>query len=926
MTASDWARIEDVFNGVVERPLHEQESALDDACAGDSELRAAVQRLLSAHNSAESRVRGVVDRAVVSTATSPDRVGEKVGPYDLIRPIGEGGMGSVYLARRTDDVHGAEVAVKILKQSVIDAERIRRFRAERHILAELSHPGVARLLDGGATEDGAPYLVMEYVDGTPIDDFCAAHELRPRQILELFRKVCDAVAYAHSRLIVHRDIKPANILVTEDGEPKLLDFGIAKLMEDDGAEEAGGLTRTGFRPMTPNYASPEQVRGDPIGTSTDVYALGVVLYELFTGMLPYPVQGASGRTLEDAILGHTPAAPSVIVTREHATRSSDGARTEHGRGTTMPSGRDLRGDLDTIVLKALHKDPHRRYASVEQLSEDLGRHLSGLPVRARPDTLTYRASKFVQRNRGSVLSGTLALIVIISLGASSALQSVRLQQERDALEVERDRAAAVSDFLIDVFRSNDPNESQGLDITAREILANGGRSVREELADEPVVQAAVMDAIGDVYQRLGVYDSAAALQSERVDRVRVHFGERSLEAADALLDFGSVLRDQDRFGEAEEATETALEIRQEILGPEDPATAEAWNNLGTLYGSRSEFARAAEAHEEALRIRSARLGEEDPATITSLNNLASTYNDLGRFDDAIAAGERALAARRALYGTDHTSVAISLNNVASAYEYAGRYDEALPLYEESIEIRERLYPPNHPSILTVVNNLGTLYSRMRDNERARERFAVAVAAHRSRGDRMMLARSLVNLGTVTARTGRHGEAAELLEESIALFTELLGPENPILGYALGGLAEARRGVGDVAGAEEALREAIRIQRVALADTDPALLSSISLLSTVLIEVGRYAEADPLAYEVFEAANATLAEDHPLRIRFAVDLARLRIAQEQPAEARMLLEAAERAATAARGVDDPNGTAARRLLAELDERHGAQSHP
>jgi len=903
MTESRWTRIEELFNDVVELPPPEQRRALEAACVDDTELRAAVEKLLRAHGQDVSRVRKVVDHAIGADPVANARAGENLGSYTLVRSLGEGGMGSVYLAQRSDDVHAAEVAVKILKGPAVEGDRARRFRAERHILADLNHPGIARLLDGGTTVDGAPYLVMEYVDGQPIDDYCVAKELSTRATVELFRAVCDAVQFAHGRLVVHRDLKPANILVTAGNTPKLLDFGIAKLIDQDLDAD---VTQTGFRPMTPNYASPEQVRGDAITTSTDVYALGVLLYELLTGVLPYPGGAQAARALEDAILGHAPTAPSVAVTQETPRRTA----TDGGRNTTA---RGLRGDLDTIVLKALQKDPARRYASVEQLSEDLGRHLVGLPVRARPDTLTYRAGKFVQRNRGSVLSGTLAFLVISLLAGSSALQSVQLKKERDALALERDKAAAVSDFMIGVFRSSDPNEARGVDITAREILANGGRRVREDLANDPAVQAAVMGAIGEVYERLAVYDSAEVLLSAAVDQTRLHYGDTSVEFASALLDLSEVQQSQDRFDEARDAILKAREIFTSILGPDDVRTAEAWNNLGSLHKNLNQFESAEEAHLEALRIRSAALGDDHAVTTVSLNNLMTGYIDVGRFDEAIAMGQRNLAARRTLYGTNHPEVATALNNLANALEMAGRYEDALPIYHESQEVRHTLYPDGHPSILTAANNLGTLYSRLGRNEEARELFIEVAAGQRALGNRSLLGRTLANLGTITARTGRYAEAQRHLREAIDLLSEILGADNPAVAVPLRGLAEAQVGEGDAKGAEQSLREAIRIQRAALSASDPNLSMSVHMLSRLLIDEERFDEAEPVAQEALDIATEALDPAHPLSIKYAIAMAKVRLAQGSLEEARRLLEQAEATALAARGSEDRDAAAARELL-------------
>ncbi len=436
--------------------------------------------------------------------------------------LGEGGMSTVYLAVRADDAYQQKVALKVLAYGADRSDLSARFRAERQILASLDHPGIARLLDGGTTDDGRPYLVMEYIEGAPLDQYCDQHRLGLDARVDLFRQVCAAVQYAHQNLVVHRDIKPSNILVTADGVPRLLDFGIAKLLE--GAELPGAIeaTMTGQRLMTPQYASPEQVEGGAITTATDVYSLGVLLYVLLTGHLPYRLPGTSSDALQRAVVEQDPERPSTAVgraTREGSPRPSERAAGEgptqealsEARGLRPPQlRRKLRGDLDNIVLMALRKEPERRYASVALLSEDLRRYREQLPVAAQPDTLGYRARKFVGRHKAGVGAAAVGLAMILGLAATMTVQAVRLARQRDEIRAERDKALKLTGFLEQVFAGSDPSEARGETLTAREILDKGAARAMAELEDQPETQAALALVIGKVYQSLGLNDRAAA--------------------------------------------------------------------------------------------------------------------------------------------------------------------------------------------------------------------------------------------------------------------------------------------------------------------------------------------------------------------------------------------------------------------------------
>lgn len=825
----------------------------------------------------------------------------RIGPYELIELLGSGGMGAVYRARRTGRDFGGEVAVKLLQAGLAGTEMSRRFARERQILAELSHPGIAHLVDGGASDDGTPYLVMELVEGRPIDIYASDHALSVDERLSLFIDVCAAVRHAHARLVVHTDLKPANVLVDDDGHVHLLDFGIAKLIDDPGS--AGSTTWTQLRPMTPAYASPEQVRGEPIATSTDVYSLGVILYELLTDTLPYPTDTRSGRKLEDAILIHDPEPPSV------AAGPSDGG------GSTATGHID--GDLDTIILKALHKDTERRYGSVEQLADDIERYRAGLAVRARPDTLGYRTGKFVRRHRAAVAGTAVTVTALLTFGVVSTLLGQQLQRERDDAQRAGEEAAAVTDFLVDVFDATDPNRAQGRTLTAREILGSGGVRLRSELAGQPATQGAVASAIGEAYQRLGGYDSAVAHFDYSRQRLQEAHGSGSHEYASSLNRLGRARQAAGDLDEAEALFGEALERFRTLTGPESLEVATSLVNVAGIQAARTQQEAAEASYLEALAIRRARLPEGDEAVALTLNNLGVLYREMGRPDEAITTLRESVEARRSLHGDrPHLGLGASLNNLAGALEEAGRFAEAESLYLESLEMRTALLEPAHPYVLGIRNNLAGLAMQTGRPERAAAEYADLVAIMRSEDfPPMRLAQVLSSHGMALVRAERIEEALALLRESEAIIAREMGAEHVLLAFPRQSLADAYARLGRSRDAERLYRAALAVREGGLPPDHPSVAFSMNKLGGFLLDEGRTEEAAALLEGAKRIRDSTFTADHPDRIDSLIKVGRLRVAQGHRDEGLALIAEAAATAEETRGLDDAQARAARALLAD-----------
>jgi serine/threonine protein kinase len=530
--ADRWREVDRLFEAALDRPPEERVPFLDAACGADAELRAEVAKLLAADEAGSGDFLEQPALALLTTTSGTEREGTpfeiewpegapgpRLGPYRLIAPLQSGGMGTVYRAARDDDQYQRQVAIKMLRAGLCSDEGRHRFRVERQILARLEHPHIARLYEGGETEEGCPYLVMELIDGEPIDRYCDNRRLTIEERLGLFRQVCGAVQHAHQSLLVHRDLKPSNILVTAAGEPKLLDFGIAK--ELDAAAGDAGLTRTGLRLLTPGYGSPEQARGEPVSTASDVYSLGVLLYELLCGRSPYRLEGLAPHEVEREIGTREPLPPSRAV--DPATPEAEAIA--QARGLT-PRGlrRRLAGDLDNVVAHALRKEPHRRYPSAASLSGDLKAHLFDLPVAARPDSLAYRLTKGVRRHRLGVAAAALLVALL-----SGFLVSLRSQQRR--LATERDKAEQALSFLLKAATAANPYESGDGAPTVQDLLDKGAQEAAHGLRDQPEVQAALFESLSRVNARYFRFAEAEALLRQALALRERAFGKGSREAS-----------------------------------------------------------------------------------------------------------------------------------------------------------------------------------------------------------------------------------------------------------------------------------------------------------------------------------------------------------------------------------------------------------
>ncbi|HKV07375.1 MAG TPA: serine/threonine-protein kinase [Thermoanaerobaculia bacterium] len=756
------------MNDALERETALRTAFLESACQGDDELRREVESLLES----EAEIGNFIETPVfrIHGDTQPLAVGQRVGAYQVLRELGRGGMGSVYLAERADKEFEQRVALKVVRRGMDTDEIVRRFRSERQILAHLDHPNIAKLFDGGTTEDGRPYFVMEHVEGRPIDEYCDDRKLSVRERLELFRRVCSAVHFAHQNLIVHRDLKPGNILVTADGIPKLLDFGIAKLL--DPGEEAFALTRLGVRPMTPDYASPEQVRGEAITTASDVYSLGVLLYLLLTGHPPYRPARRDPESLAKEICEKDPLRPSSVIRQVGEARRPDGTAVELTpesvsqvrEGEPQLLKKRLEGDLDNIVLMAMSKDPQRRYASADQLSNDIERHLEGWPVVARKDTLGYRARKFVSRHKGGVAVAALVLLLIVGFSIAMTILWQRAVREQR-------RATSISEFLQKLFTISDPSESRGETITAREMLDEGVKAIEGDLESQPELRAEMMETMGRVYQSLGLYKRARPLLESSLRLRRQELGNDDLRVASTLHNLANVVRGMGENEEAEPLIQEALRIQRSQGETQNIDYASGLTNLGTLLRARGELDKAEDLLEEGLAIKRS-LPDVDPADIAgSLNNLGSFHQTRGHYPKAEQFFKDALAIRQELaQGQLDPDVATSLNNVGSVRQDLGDLPGAEAYYLKALEIRRKLFGDRSSEVARSLSNVGQVRLLQGDATAAEKYLRQALSIADENPDVTLPQRAvyLRHLATALVALGKPAEGEALARESLGI--------------------------------------------------------------------------------------------------------------------------------------------------------------
>jgi len=872
-----WRRAEILFEASLDRPAAEREEFLSRACGPDEELRSTVESLLTQ----EERLGDFLERGLPSPAPDASLAappgaewrGRRLGPYELLDPIGQGGMSAVFLAERRDGELVQQVAIKILPEGAHPAA-LRLFRRERQILARLEHPNIARFLAGGSTEEGVPYVVMEYVEGLAITDYCDSRRLGARERIGLFRKVCAAVQYAHRNLVVHRDLKPGNILVTDDGEPKLLDFGIAKLLDLPRGLGGGDPTITQERFLTPNYASPEQLAGEPVSTASDLYSLGVLLHQLLTGLLPH-----GGRRSELSTPGRDPepemALPSAGVWSRQSSLATSGemhlrAERAAARGTT-PSRlhRDLRGDLDNIILGCLARDPADRYGSVEQLSADLNRYLVGLPILARPAHLGYRVRKFLRRHAVASAATLVATLAVMILLPVIWLHSERLARERDLSRQAQKEAEEVTLFLTDAFRLADPYQAAdveagaGGEVTVREVLDYSSERVRREFQDRPLLRARLMSILAGVYSNLGQVDPAISLYREVLAIRRQELGAQHKELIEGQLGFAFVLLHAGKTAEAETLIEQILGSSDQPAGAEGLRLAEALTMLGMLRTQQGQWREGIAPFEEALAILD-RLKRPKPRlrAVVSIQ-LGVALQRSGELERAEEHLRHALEVLHRIAGEEHPDIASALMVLGRIRADQTDLEAAEELLRQALNMREKLQGPEHPETLTCRSYLGQVLFEKGSFEEAEEMFREVLELDRRilGAEHPDIASDLNSLALASWERGRLEVADSLLEQAVGISRDHWGEENPRTARYLSNRGALLHDLGQEQAAETMLREALVTQAKLLGPEDRDVGATQMHLADLLLKTGRLEEGEAMAREAVRVLSEALSPGH-----------------------------------------------------------------
>lgn len=881
-------RIDDLFCRALQLPPSERGSFLLRQCPDDPDLRREVESLLEAD--AEAERRSFLESSPADGIVEPDGLRDPqpgdlpdqtlVGPYRVLKRLGHGGMGDVYLAVR-EDPYRRYVALKVIRRGADSQDVVARFAIERQILASLEHPGIARLIDGGLTEDGRPYFAMEYVEGQPITRYSDDRRLSVPERLGLFMDVCHAVHYAHQNLVLHRDLKPTNILVTARGHGKLLDFGIAKLLNPQLSHLPAPVTRAESRVLTPEYASPEQIRGEPLTTTSDVYSLGVLLYELLTGRRPHRLQGCTTEQMIRIVSDEVPPNPSVAVMRPIETedpsppdggtgdasssggerRSSGADSVAHDRASTPDRlRRQLRGDLDAIVLKALRKEPNQRYGSAELLAQDIERHLAMQPVSARKGNRRYRLGAFLRRYRVEA-GAAIAVVIALVGGLGIALwQADEARRERDRAESERIRAEEMAGFTESLFTASDPYalSPERLDtLSVREFLNRGAEQVLTGLDDQPTAKAQMLDVVGRVYHRLGSYEEAHPLLVQALELRREHLERTDPDLATSMQHLADLLTDMGDYAPARALLEDALEIGARAWGENHERLATSSFLLGTVLREQGHMEEAEVRQREALEMLRRINGDRDPVVVEFMTELVGTMERQGEFDEAEELARETIVAARRMYGDGHPRLAVALRELGLILQRKAAYGEAEALFRESYAIILGTLGPEHPRVADLLNRIASVRWWQKD-------YAAADSMHRRSielkrriygNEHIEVAWGLNNLASVVRDMGNFSEAEDLLREALGVTAAVRGTDHADYFIVLANLGKTKWAQDQCEEAEPIMRRAVDGLRRTLPKDPLRAPLQAQYLGDCLRRMGRYDEAEPLLIESHAAIRS-----------------------------------------------------------------------
>ncbi len=782
MDKTNWTDVKTIFFKAVELDGKEREVYLNDVCK-TAELKKEIVTLIFAHDNSEKFLEDPVIAYDPVTDNTNLFIGKTFGKYKIDKLIARGGMGLVYLGLRDDEVK-QKAAVKIINPGVSSGIVIKRFQNERQTLANLNHPNISRLLDGGITDDGIQFLVMEYIEGIPIDEYCDKNKLNTKDRLNLFLKVAAVVQYAHQNLVVHRDLKPSNILITQDGEPKLLDFGIAKILSPEG-ERLETVTQKGMWNLTPEFTSPEQIKGETITTTSDVYSLGIVLYKLLTGHSPYKIKSAFHSDISKMITQSEPTKPSEIIYQTIKSKYEE-EKSEINPQTISVTREEsidklhkkLVGDIDNIISMAIRKEPERRYSSVDHFADDIKRYLNNKPVSAHQDSLSYRSVKFIKRNKNILIPAAI-IFIIINLGLAGILwQGYIAAKERDIAKLEAYKSNKIKSFLLEMISAPDPIK-EGNEVKVIDVIKNASQKLSMELSDYPQIEAEIRTMLANTYQNLGVYDSAETeLLKSHLITEKV-FGNKSVETAVSLKSLALIYHYKGDYEKAEKYFKESLAMLKSVERTPSFQTALILDAYGTFVADQGDMEKSEKLTEDALKIAESLKGSEDQEVAMIKNNLATSYHSLNKLDEAEKLYIESLRVFRKHFGNFHLRVSSSLNNIAFIHIYKEDHQKALPLLKESLEIKRTILGDSHPDLIQAYSNVGSTYYNLDDFESA-EKFmlkSIEVGLRNYDPENINLSRSYMWYGRILDGKKDFKKSVYYLERSYLIRKRELGAKN-----------------------------------------------------------------------------------------------------------------------------------------------------
>jgi len=888
MLAERWKKIEELYQAALAEPAEKRAEVLRRACPADPGLCAEVESLLEAACNAisfleGSPISGTEESDAPSEAMDSGKTaGTVIGRYHLLQKIGEGGMGVVWLAEQAEPIRRS-VALKLVKAGMNTREVIARFESERQALALMDHPAIAKVFDAGSTPQDAPYFVMEYVAGVPVTAYCDNHRLSTRERLDLFIHVCEGVQHAHQKAIIHRDLKPSNILVTEvDGRaaPKIIDFGVAKALTERLAGNTM-FTRVGALIGTPEYMSPEQANssGEDIDTRTDVYSLGIVFYELLTGVPPLNLRKIPFDEFLRRLREEEPPKPSAKICELDNTTSAELALKYHTEPLTLV--KEIRGDLDSIALKALEKDRSHRYSSPADFAADIGRYLRNEAVLAVPPSAAYRARKFAHRYRAALATVCAFALVLILAAGISIWQSVRATRQRDRADAESAAAQAVNDFLQNDLLAQasaatqaGPSAKPDPNLTVRTALDRAAVRITGRFDRQPEVEAAIRDTIGQTYTDLGLYPEAETQLERALGLHRRVLGPEDPKTLKTVSRLARSVFLQGKYPQTEALVSQNLEIQRRVLGSEHPDTLSSMNNLANVYYGLGKFSRAETLYSEALGIQRRVLGLEHTDTLKSMNNLALAHYEQGQYPQAEALHIQTLEIRRRVLGSEHPLTLASMYNLANVYLKQGKYPQAEALYSQTLEIRRRVLGSEHSDTISSMDGLALVYVRQGKYPQAEE-LHIQTLDIRRRVQGLEHPNTLLSMNNLAQdyyAQGKYAQAAALHSQTLELRRRVRGPENNDTLRSMNYLANVYYAEGKNAQAEALYNQTVKIQRRVLGPEHPNTLKTLSDLASMYERQGKYALAEMHAAQALAGQRHTLGSEHPDTIDSAVELA------------------------------------------------------